>query len=80
MDTDELDLTRHFHEMNDDELIRRCSSGTLTEVAPSIAIEELTSRGLQLPAPISTEYESAEYAGDFETVARFLNPTSYVRA
>ena len=75
MNTGPLDLTRHFHEMRDDELIGRCSSGTLIGVAQPIAIEELTSREFHLPNPIGTEHESAEFEGDFETVARFLNPT-----
>jgi len=77
MDTDQLDLIRHFHEMSDEELIRRCGSDTMTEIAQSIAIKELTSRALQMPEPVSTAHESAkeEYEGDFETVARFLNPT-----
>jgi hypothetical protein len=75
MNTDPLNLAKHFRDMSDDELLYRCSSGSLTEVAQSIAIEELTSRGLKLPAPITTEYETARYEGDFETVARFLNPT-----
>ena len=75
MNTDPPDLTRHFQEMSDDELISRCSSDTLTEVAQSIALAELGSRGLQLPDPVSTEPERAEYEGDLVTVARFLNPT-----
>jgi hypothetical protein len=68
-------LTSYFREMSDDELALRCNSGTLTEVAQSIANEELSSRGLQLPEPVCKEYDSVEYEGDFETVARFLNPT-----
>lgn len=75
MNADRLELTRHYHEMSDEELIGRCSSGTLTQVAQSIAIAELTSRGLEFPDPINEACESAAYAGDFETVARFLNPT-----
>lgn len=70
-----IELTRHYHEMSDEELIDRCSSGTLTQVAQAIAIEELTSRGLVLPDPIISTCEVTEYEGDFETVARFLNPT-----
>lgn len=75
MNTDPLNLAKHFRDMSDDELSYRCSSGSLTEVAQSIAIEELTSRGLKLPSPITTASETARYEGDFETVARFLNPT-----
>ena len=78
MDTDQLDLTRHFLEMSDEELIRRCSSDTLIEIAQAIAVKELTFRGLQMPEPVGTAHEGKkkeEYEGDFETVARFLNPT-----
>jgi len=75
MDANGLELARHFREMSDEELIDQCSSGTLTDSAQSIAMEEISSRGLELPGPVSTSYESAEYEGDFETVARFLNPT-----
>lgn len=75
MNTDPLNLAKHFRDMSDDELLYRCSSGSLTEVAQSIAIEELTSRGHKLPDPITTASETARYEGDFETVARFLNPT-----
>jgi hypothetical protein len=74
MDTDPLDLARHFRDMSDDELLHRCGSGSLTEAAQSVAIKELTSRGLTLPDPTTTASETANYEGDFETVARFLNP------
>jgi hypothetical protein len=75
MNSDPLNLVKHFRDMSDDELLYRCSSGSLTEVAQSIAIEELTSRGHKLPDPITTASETARYEGDFKTVARFLNPT-----
>lgn len=69
------ELAGLFREMADEELVYRCSAGTLTEFALSIAIEELTSRGFQLPAPLPAAEEAPAYEGDFETVARFLNPT-----
>ena len=75
MNTDRLDLSKRFSEMSDDELLSRCSSGALNEIAQSVAIEELSSRGLQLLEPLSAVHESPEYDGDFEAVARFLNPT-----
>src|SRR5450759_1689386 len=75
MNTDPLNFAEHFRDMSDNELLYRCSSGSLTEVAQSIAITELTSRGLKLPDPIITASETARYEGYFETVARFLNPT-----
>lgn len=75
MNTDPLDLAKHFREMTDDELLSRCSSGNLTEVAQSIAIAELTIRGLEMPEPVTTQHETILNVGDFQTVARFLNPT-----
>jgi hypothetical protein len=75
MNTNRLDLAKRFQELSNDELLSRCSSGDLNEIAQTVAIEEVASRGLQLPAPISTAFESEEYEGDFETVAQFLNPT-----
>lgn len=75
MNTDRLNLVKHFQEMSDEELIARCSSGTLTELAQSVAVEELAARGLELPASVSEEHEDSAYQGDFVTVARFLNPT-----
>lgn len=53
MNTDRLNLVKHFQEMSDEELIGRCGSGTLTELAQSIAIEELAARGIELPDPFS---------------------------
>ncbi len=75
MNTDQLDLTNRFRELSDDELLSRFSSGALNEIALSIAIKELNSRGLQLPSPVLPQCESAEYESNFVTVAHFLNPT-----
>lgn len=75
MNADPLNLAKHFRGMTDDELLSRCSSGSLTEAAQSIAFAELTSRGLELPDPIAAASGTARYEGAFETVARFLNPT-----
>ncbi|HEY0665012.1 MAG TPA: DUF2007 domain-containing protein [Gallionella sp.] len=75
MNTDRLDLSKRFREMSDEELLSRCGSGTLNEIAQSVAIDELSSRGLQLLEPLNTLHERPEYEGDFEVVARFLNPT-----
>jgi len=74
MDINESDLVSHFREMSDEELISRCSSHSLTELARAIAFRELASRGLTLPEPAEPEYEEPVYEGDYETVARFLNP------
>ena len=74
MDTNESDLVSHFREMSDEELMSRCSSQSLTELAQTTAFRELTSRGLTLPKPTEPENEDTVYEGDYETVAQFLNP------
>ena len=74
LSADPLNLEKHFRGMTDDELLSRCGSGSLTEDAQSIALTELASRGLEVPDPIAATKGTARYEGDFETVARFLNP------
>lgn len=75
MNNDPLALARHFHDISDSELLRRCSTGSLTDAAKSIAYAELISRGLALPGTASSAPEANEpYEGDFETVAQFFNP------
>lgn len=66
-------LTKHFHDISNEQLLHRCSSGSLTEDAQSIAYAELASRGLNLPNADSAQDECAPYEGDFETVAQLLN-------
>ncbi len=75
MITDPAYLARHFHDMNDDELLYRCSSGSLTELAQSIAIQELNTRGLKLTEHTDASDKTIHYESDFETVAQFLSPT-----
>lgn len=75
MNTDPRNLAKQFHDISDEELLFRCRAGSLTEIAQSIALKELAVRGLKLPEPVITEFEADHYEGDFETVARFLNPT-----
>jgi hypothetical protein len=74
MNTDLLELAKHFHDITDEELLHRCSSVSLTETAQSIAYAELASRGLNLPNTVAAQDESVPYEGDFETVAQLLNP------
>ncbi len=75
MNTNQHDLTKRFQELSDDELLSRFRSGGLTEDAQSIAATELIARGLPLPELKPTGRENTDYADDFETVARYLNPT-----
>jgi hypothetical protein len=51
MDTYRDEMRRHIQELDDNELIARIMSGTLTDEAGVLANEELNSRGLQLPSP-----------------------------
>ena len=75
MNTDEYDLTSHFRDMSDEELMSRCAAHILTEAALTVALRELSSRGLTLTERSESESEDAAvYEGDYETVAQFLNP------
>jgi len=81
MNIDPVELAKHFHDISDEELLHRCSDGSLTQIAQSIADAELAARGLKLPAPVTIQEEIFPYEGDFETVAQLLNPTdAYVLA
>ncbi len=75
MRTDPTDLASLFHKLTDDELLYRYGSNTLTDAAKIVALEEINRRGLEAPMPEAPEPEDADYAGDFEMVARYLNPT-----
>jgi len=67
-------LRETFQELSDEELLRRCASGELTELAQSVAAAEARARGLEVPpaAPATTEAEQP-YMGDWIIVARYLS-------
>jgi len=71
--TDPDDLATRFRALSDAELRARCGSGTLNEAAQTVANKELAARGLERPGPVQATDDGA--AGDFLTVAQFLNPT-----
>jgi len=75
MNTEQPDLAKLFRELSDAELLSRCGSCTLNEIAQRIAVKELASRGLRLQIQENSSLVSGEYEGDFVTVAQFLNPT-----
>jgi hypothetical protein len=53
---DRSSLQETFEELADDELLRRCASGDLTELAQSIALTEVRARGLEaagIPAAVA---------------------------
>jgi len=55
MDVSRKDLEERYAELNDDALLKRYSSGTLTELAAGAAREELERRGIPLPQPTAPE-------------------------
>jgi hypothetical protein len=65
-------LKRIFAELADEELLRRCASGDLTERAQSIAMAEVLARGLTLP-PKPPPGREPEYQGDWVIVAQYLS-------
>lgn len=65
-------LKRIFAELADEELLRRCASGDLTELAQSIAMAEVLARGLTLP-PKPPPRREPEYQGDWVIVAEYLS-------
>jgi len=69
-------LEETFQELADDELLRRCTSGELTEFAQSIALAEVRARGLELPGkPEDPKEREQEYLGDWVTIAQYLSYT-----
>lgn len=74
MNEDPSELTRQFAALGDDALIARCRAGVLSEDARLLAMAELVSRGLTLPARPRPESDDDRYEGDFVTLARFLDP------
>lgn len=70
MDRDSLQ--RIFTELADEELLRRCSSGELTELAQSVAMAEVRARGLALP-PAPKPAAEPGYQGDWVVVAQYLS-------
>jgi len=68
-------LEETFRELADEELLRRCASGELTELAQAVALDEVRARGLKPPAVPEQEASAPEYLGDWVIVARYLGYT-----
>ena len=67
-------LEETFRELSDEELLRRCISGELTDLAQSIGLAEVRARGLELPAAAKpVKEEEPPFLGDWVTVARYLS-------
>jgi len=68
-------LEETFRELADEELLRRCASGELTELAQAVVLEELRARGVKPPALAARDEPKPDYAGDWVMVARYLGYT-----
>ena len=74
MDVDRADLAKRFSQLSDEELLSRFAAGMLTELASTLAAEEIRRRGLELPEILKPEESvTHEHAGPHVAVARFLN-------
>jgi hypothetical protein len=73
MKPSESDLVLLFDGLSDDELLSRCTSGTLTEEAQIIALAEARRRGLTPVEPEPVVVDDEAYYGDFVIVVRDLN-------
>jgi hypothetical protein len=81
MEVSRKDLEERYAELNDDALLSRYSSGTLTELAAAVAREELERRGIPLPQPPAPEAPEPEppappdiaSAGSLVTISAKLN-------
>ena len=76
----ENELTRIYRDFSDEELLRRWRSGSLTEAAQKIALEEMAARGIS-PPPVAAQQENtaakAPVGGapmELATVATFSTP------
>lgn len=71
------DLASHYQTLNDEVLLARYTSGTLTELAQSVALEELQSRGID-PSNLTTSEDieddkgESSIDGDLKPIARHL--------
>lgn len=59
MEVSRKDLEERYAELNDEALLARYSSGTLTELAAAVARAELLRRGIPLPRPTAAEASAA---------------------
>lgn len=62
MNNNRDDLEERYNQFSDEEIIRLFSSGNLTDLAQSVALNELKLRHLALPSEINSDVESIEIA------------------
>jgi hypothetical protein len=80
MNVTQQELEASFQLLNDDELLRRASSGNLTELAQKVAQAEIDTRGLTLtiePCQDDTAIAEPDFVGhgDLLILTRYLSPT-----
>lgn len=74
MDTNRRELAERLHEMGDENLLERYALRNFTELAERIALDEMRSRGLNIPQRVARVVDEV-YEGDYETIARFPSAT-----
>lgn len=80
--SDPQELADRIGLLSNEELTRRCATGSFTELAYGVAASELRSRGLAVPPPLpeldpalsAQTGEPEPYHGDMTTVARRFTP------
>lgn len=78
MNVTQQELEASFQLLNDDELLRRASSGNLTELAQKVAQAEINARGLKIePYQDDTAIAEPDFVGhgDLLILTRYLSPT-----
>lgn len=76
MTTGPASLASQTRQLNDEELLSRYAYTTLSDEERSIARSEIDRRGLTLPRPHAARIPASAEAGDYEIVARYLDPTA----
>ena len=80
MEVSRKDLEERYAELNDEALLERYSSGTLTELATGVARAELRRRGIALPQPPAAEPAAtdAPAAPDLATAGPLVAVTAHL--
>lgn len=73
MNPTKQELEQEFERLCDEALLAVCASGTLTEEAQAIALQEAHRRGLHPAEPQPAVRQEEAYYGDFVIVVRDLN-------
>ena len=60
MDVDPVELAKTYSEYTDEKLLNMASSGTLTEIANKVLVNELSQRGIPYPHPVKQNHVKSE--------------------